>query len=79
MNYQTSLLLSKIPGHNNLINKKKLNGLYFEKKNEIDLSNKIIWMIKNKNEIKKFMLNSRYNLKFFSTNKVNKKIYEISK
>lgn len=79
MNYQTSLLLSNIPGHRNLINKKKLNGLYFEKNNEIDLSNKIIWIIKNKKKIKKFMLNSRYNLKHFSADKVNKKFYEISK
>ncbi len=79
MNFKNALLLSKIPGHLKLINKKKLNGLYFKKKNEIELSNKIIWMIKNKNYLKKFMINSYTNLSAFSEKKINKKFYEISK
>ncbi len=79
MNFKNALLLSKIPGHLKLINKKKLNGLYFKKKNEIELSNKIIWMIKNKKYLKKFMTNSYMNLSIFSEKKVNKKFYEISK
>jgi len=79
MNFKNALLLTNIPGHSKLINKKKLNGLYFKKKNEIELSNKIIWMIKNKKYLHKFMINSYENLKAFSDNKINKKFYEISK
>ena len=47
MNFNCALILSKIPGHKFLIDKKNVNGLFFQSKNEIDLSNKIIWMINN--------------------------------
>ena len=76
MNFNKTLLLSNIPGHNSLIDKKNVNGLYFEKKNEIDLSNKIIWMINNKKKIIKFSKNSKKNLLMFSSKKINQKYYE---
>ena len=76
MNFNKALLLSNIPGHDSLINKKNVNGLYFEKKNEIDLSNKIIWMINNKKKIIKFSKNSKKNLSMFSSEKINQKYYE---
>ena len=76
MNFNKALLLSNIPGHDSLINKKNVNGLYFEKKNEIDLSNKIIWMINNKKKIIKFSKNSKKNSLMFSSEKINQKYYE---
>jgi glycosyltransferase involved in cell wall biosynthesis len=79
MNYGCALLLSDIPGHKVLINSKKINGLFFKKKNEIDLSNKIIWMIKNKNKLKTFSKNSKKNLIQFSEKKINKMYYETIK
>lgn len=79
MNFKNALLLSKIPGHSKLINKQNINGLYFKKKNEIELSNKMIWMIKNKKYLNKFMLNSYKNLSYFADDVINKKFYEISK
>ena len=59
-----------------LINKKNVNGLYFKKNDEIDLSKKIIWMIKNKKKIIKFSINSKKNLLKFSSKKINQKYYE---
>ena len=76
MNFNCALILSNIPGHKFLINRKKVNGLYFETKNEIDLSKKIIWMIQNKNKITEYSQNSKKNLSKFSSNKVNKLLYE---
>ena len=76
MNFNKALLLSNIPGHNFLINKKNVNGLYFKKNDEIDLSNKIIWMIKNKKKIIKFSINSKKNLLKFSFKKTSQKYYE---
>ena len=76
MNFNKALLLSNIPGHNFLINKKNVNGLYFKKNDEIDLSNKIIWMIENKKKIIKFSINSKKNLLKFSSEKINQKYYE---
>ena len=76
MNFNKALLLSNIPGHNFLINKKNVNGLYFKKNDEIDLSKKIIWMIKNKKKIIKFSINSKKNLLKFSSKKINQKYYE---
>ena len=79
MNYGKVLLLSDIPGHKFLINKKNRNGLYFKKKNESDLANKIIWMINNKNNFSTFSYNSKKNLVKFSDVKINKNFYETIK
>lgn len=79
MNYGKVLLLSDIPGHKFLINNKNKNGLFFKKKNEIDLANKIIWMIKNKKYFMNFKKNSKKNLVKFSDKKINKSFYETIK
>jgi glycosyltransferase involved in cell wall biosynthesis len=76
MNHDNALLLSDIPGHKLLIAKKYVNGLFFKKKNEKDLSKKIVWMINNKKEVIKFINNSKKNLSKFSTQNINKKFYE---
>ena len=79
MNYEKTLLLSKIPGHNLLIDKKELNGLFFKKKNYKDLANKMIWIMKNKAKIRMFSKNSKKNLIKFSDEIINKKYYEAIK
>ena len=79
MKYNKALLLSDIPGHKYLINKKKINGIYFKKKNVKDLSKKIIWMIKNKQKVSSFMKNSHLNLTRFSAKNINKFFYETIK
>ena len=76
MNYGKVLLLSDIPGHKFLVNKKNKNGLYFKKKNQFDLANKIIWMIKNKKNFTNFSKNSKKNLVKFSEKKINENFYE---
>lgn len=79
MKFNKALLLSDIPGHKYLINKNKINGIYFKKKNMEDLSKKIIWMIKNKKKVSIFMKNSHLNLTRFSAKNVNKIFYETIK
>ena len=80
MCYKNALLLSNIPGHSMLINRKnKPNGIFFNVKDKDDLAKKIIWSLKNKNKIQSFMNNSHQNLfKFLSTN-VNKAFYDTIK
>jgi len=77
MCFKNALLLSNIPGHSMLINRKnKPNGIFFNVKDKHDLARKIIWSLKNKKKIQSFMNNSHQNLfKFLSTN-VNKTFYE---
>ena len=80
MCFKNALLLSNIPGHSMLINRKnKPNGIFFNVKDKDDLARKIIWSLKNKKKIQSFMNNSHQNLfKFLSTN-VNKTFYETVK
>ena len=79
MNYGKVLLLSNIPGHRFLINKKNRNGFYFKKKNEFDLANKIIWMINNRKKFITYSHNSKKNLIKFSDITINKNFYETIK
>ena len=80
MCYKNALLLSNIPGHSMLINRKNNpNGIFFKVRDKEDLARKIIWSLKNRKKIQNFMNNSHQNLfKFLSTN-VNKAFYDTIK
>jgi len=80
MCYKNALLLSNIPGHSMLINRKNNpNGIFFKVRDKEDLARKIIWSLKNRKKIQNFMNNSHQNLfKFLSTN-VNKTFYDTIK
>ena len=80
MCYKNALLLSNIPGHSMLINRKNNpNGIFFKVRDKDDLARKIIWSLKNRKKIQNFMNNSHQNLfKFLSTN-VNKTFYDTIK
>ena len=80
MCYKNALLLSNIPGHSMLINRKNNpNGIFFKVRDKEDLASKIIWSLKNRKKIQNFMNNSHQNLfKFLSTN-VNKVFYDTIK
>jgi len=80
MCYKNALLLSNIPGHSMLINRKNNpNGIFFKVRDKEDLARKIIWSLKNRKKIQNFMNNSHQNLfKFLSTN-VNKVFYDTIK